>query len=186
MDVSPGCIHGEEGCEAMLSQMTSAMRKHPTQTEHSQYTDVYLTLPTHKGKRHDTFVSHRVLLKMEERIKGLVQGNAVPPVVKWKSGRPHSVKVAKPRNLVRDSGPLPLFTPLTTERCRQTVWECFKTQILGKPAGEDTVTSMSRLFPLRSQGDAENYVTEVRSIITQKRAREESFPLDVRKKRIVS
>ena len=44
-DVSPGCIHVEESCEAMLSKVTKAMRRHGCRTEHEHFVDVYMMTP---------------------------------------------------------------------------------------------------------------------------------------------
>ena len=109
-DVSPGIIHCEESCEALLSKVVRELKAHPHRTDHEHYADVYLaTSQATTANKHSVFVQERVLQAIKDRLLYVMQNNESPPPVKWHSGKPRRAKVHQGMNHIRDRGPRPVL-----------------------------------------------------------------------------
>ena len=87
-DITQGCIHVEESCEAMLSTVTRGMRAHGCRTGHEHYLEVYLTTPVAKtDMRRRSGIPKKVLDRMGQRLTDLESVNMCPPEVMWSSGK---------------------------------------------------------------------------------------------------
>ena len=79
---SPGIIHAEESCEAMLSKVVTALVSHPNACTHDRYEQVFKALGTTKNKKVlNTRVPQTVLVRVRERLDVLCRTNCIPPLV---------------------------------------------------------------------------------------------------------
>ena len=124
-DTSPGIVHVEESCEAMLSKVARNVRAHHTASNHTQYTDLFLSIRTSKAY-HDMRggVSDRILQTMRQRIRVLLASQIVPPHVVW-SGSAGQRTTARPAGvLVNNEGAVPLLEPLPRQVLTDTMQHC--------------------------------------------------------------
>ena len=72
----------EESCEAMLSKVTKAMRRHGCRTEHEHFVDVYMTTPVAKTPQaHRGGIPQKVMEAIRNRLVDLLAVNVTPPLV---------------------------------------------------------------------------------------------------------
>jgi hypothetical protein len=89
MDTSPACIHVEESCEALLSKVTEAMRKHCGHGTHQHYSDVFNSIRPSRGvSTMRPSVSQVVIDAIRRRLLDVVGGTAVVvPRLRWISDK---------------------------------------------------------------------------------------------------
>ena len=122
LDTSPGQLHVEESCEALLSKVVRTMRSHPGACTHQHYADLFTSLGVPKTKQeHCTTVPQHVLNRVRERLALLCTTQMVPPLAVWTPRTPHRVPVRSLPARVLDDGPAPLVQGLPSARYEKTL-----------------------------------------------------------------
>ena len=132
-DTSPGIIHVDESCEAMLSKVARNVRAHHTASTHTQYTDLFLSICTSRA-RHDMRggVSERMLQTVRHRLRLLLTTQIVPPHVLWSGFAGQRTTARPPGVLVNNARPAPLLEPLPRQILTNTMRHCVRTLIGGR------------------------------------------------------
>ena len=156
-DVSPGVLHCEEACEALLSKLNRAMTNRPAMYTHEQYTDVFLALPTAKNvPHHRVGVSAEVQHRFRSRLHDLINLHLNPPLCRWKSAGTHTV-ACTPLNHARAGWIRPLRPDRSKSHGHEAVLKRSLTTLLqGKPPAPDRQTVFAQHFPTRSQREYED------------------------------
>ena len=133
MDASPGMIHAEESCEAMLSKVSRILSVHTTGTTHEHYSDAFQSMGAPRtAEQHGTLVSERVMTKVCERLRIAVHTQISPPNIQWKAGpRVHILQTDVPR-YVLDCGFTPLLAPMSRRHLSTLYRQTLRTLIGGR------------------------------------------------------
>ena len=154
MDVSPGIIHVEEACEALLSKLDRAVKRHPATVTHAQYTDVFLGLPAARNVEHcRTRVPAFVLDNFRDRIQHLLRTSFIPPSVRWSHPKNRNTVTVASLSYVSPGYLRPLTEPLQGTDVRRVLRECLLTLVCGRAYAVDTIPQFTNVFPAR-QPDA--------------------------------
>ena len=132
-DISPGIVRVEESCEAMLSKVARNVRTHHTASNHTQYTDLFLSIRTSKAY-HDMRggVSDRILQTVRHRLRVLLTSQIVPPHVVWSGSAGQRTTARHAGVPVNNDGAVPLLEPLPRQVFTDTMQHCVRTLIGGR------------------------------------------------------
>ena len=163
-DTSPGCVHVEESCEAMLSKMTRHVRMHRHAATHQQHEDLFLDLPTARTRaRHHNKVQERVLKKVRDHMFVLIHTQCIPMMVHWTPRlKEKAVAIRLPARVV-DAGPQPLLVSLPRSAYRVLLERCLLTLISGRDLSPGESQIMASHFLKRTDPDltAHDCMTEL-------------------------
>jgi hypothetical protein len=153
-DASPGQLHAEEACESMLSQVTHALRRHPTGTDHQHYSNVYLTATSRAGRRtprRDAYVSVNTVQTVRSRIQAVIRGNRTPCGAAWHGRKPRTTHTTHVLAMVRDVGPHPFCQPRNVEDVIALLKDCLKTLVHGRQANSVFLNALCQVFGQRPE-----------------------------------
>ena len=161
-DTSPGVIHVEESCEAMLSKVVRTLSTNPNACTHERYQQIFQSLETSKTKRVlNTRVPPSVLVNVREKLEILCGTNCVPPLVRWHANRPQRADCRVMPPMVFDDGPPPFIRRQSSATYAAVLKRCLETLIGGGQLTADQRTLMDEAFPRRTHQEVADLEADV-------------------------
>ena len=165
-ETSPGVIHAEESCEALLSKVTRGIRVKGNAYCHSQYEDVFLATGVAKTKdAHAGHVPQCVLDAVRERLDVLCDTQMVPPMVRWHCQRPLRAEARTMPARVFDEGPLPILHRLSARQYKTVLRNCLLTLMSGRQVNAEEDRVLTTTFSRRS--DAESALVQTDCVMVE-------------------
>ena len=153
-DTSPGILHAEESCEALLSKVGRNLQSQTGGSTHLHYENVFQSVPvaetTYNKSSH---VPESVLDTFRQRLSNLLDTQCARPLVRWSSRTPKTVPVQLCPPRVLDDGPLPLLHRLSKSAYQDLLLTTLQGLIGGQEASPDLINEMSKTFPWRPLTD---------------------------------
>ena len=161
---TPGCMHSEEGCEALLSKVTQNLRKHPTRSDHSHYFDVFILtkqsrneLLSLKGGLPDTVVE-----ALRTRIEAFLDSNQLLPNIQWTSDKVCTVGDGFTHKM--ESGEVPFTEVLQKELLRQELKRSLKSLTSGSAVSSQLKDHLQAAYDKCNESNRREYLQALQNL----------------------
>lgn len=166
-DTSPGILHAEESCEALLSKVVRNLHSQTGGTSQQYYQNVFQCVSVAQTTCiRATHVPESVLSAFRQRLSELLSTQCAPPLIRWSPRNHRTIPVLQCPPRVIDDGPLPLLHRLSRRKYEELLLTTLRGLISGQDASADLINSMSQTFPWRPLTEYCTVVQQMQNVST--------------------
>ena len=184
---TPGCMHSEEGCEALLSKVTRDLRKHPTRTDHDHYFDIFILTKQAKNEllNKKGGLSDAVVQNLRGRLQAFLNSNSLLPHIQWTSEK--VCVVGDGFNRKMESPETPFTTLLDRSKVQEELIRSLKSLTSSTPVSRVLAELLRSRFNMTTQEEQAEYMATYALLHPSSRtSRREDVVRQTKRRRIAS
>ena len=186
LSATPGCMHSEEGCEALLSKVTANLRKHPTRSDHDHYFDVFILTKQSKNEllHKKGGLSDQVIANLRERIKDFIDSGNYLPALQWKSDRVCTVGDGFAYKM--ESTEVPFSETLMKSSVKEEVLKSLRSLTHATPVSQQLADVLRETYGMSNEDDRTEYTATYNQMNKKKVLQSTSNARPTKRQRIAS